>query len=127
MDRITYRSDDERREHCLSKGIDPKQHCCLDMAWFIANPVEWPSQGVNPVMAWIPFHDEYKISIPRGGHVSIPVRWCPWCGSKLPKSKRGLWYKALYEMGFEDPGNDQIPEEFNSDQWWRSRQINEGV
>ena len=119
MERITYRSDEERRQHCLAQGIDPEQHCCLDMAWFIAEPVEWPSQGPNPIMMWIASWDEYRINIPTGGHTSVRIRHCPWCGTRLPESKRALWHETLEAMGYADPGNDDIPKEFNSDAWWR--------
>lgn len=52
MEKITFRTDAERRQFCHSKGIDPKQHCCLDMAWFISAPVAWEAQGPNPVIQW---------------------------------------------------------------------------
>jgi hypothetical protein len=45
--------------------------------------------------------------------------FCPWCGSALPASKRSDWYESLYARGFEDPGNDVIPAEYDSDAWWR--------
>src|SRR5437870_8724150 len=63
MRRTTTRTDEERRSFCLSKGIDPSQHCCLDMAWFISDPVEWESQGAKPVMTWIEAWNEYNIAV----------------------------------------------------------------
>ena len=29
------------------------------------------------------------------------------------------WYDRLYALGYGDPGEDDTPEEFNSDKWWR--------
>jgi hypothetical protein len=26
-------------------------------------------------------------------------------------------------MGYDDPGEDDIPSEFNTDQWWRDRHL----
>jgi hypothetical protein len=39
----------------------------------------------------------------------------------LPASRRNEWYRVLNEMGYNDPGGDDvIPSEFESDQWWRN-------
>lgn len=77
MDRLSYKSDDERRAFCLRKGINPRHYCCLDMAWFIAEPVERESQGANPVILWIAPWDEYRIDISHRGYSSTLIRFCP--------------------------------------------------
>jgi hypothetical protein len=118
-DPLTLRNDEQRRAHCLQRGIDPTQHCCLDMAWFISDPIEWESQGQNPVLMWIGKWNEYRIHISRQGNSSTPIRVCPWCGRWLPNSRRGEWNRRLKQMGYRDPGEDKIPPEFNSDAWWR--------
>jgi hypothetical protein len=120
MEKMTYYTDDERRLFCLEKGIDPLQHCCLDMAWFISEPVESESQGPNPVILWLRSWDEYRIDISRRGHSSTRIHYCPWCSTKLPNPKTDLWYETLNNLGYHDPGNDDIPEEFNTDKWWRN-------
>jgi len=30
-----------------------------------------------------------------------------------------LWYNTLRSLGYDDPGEQDMPEEFNSDVWWR--------
>lgn len=93
------------------------------MAWFIAEPVEQDSQGSNPVILWIASWNEYRIDISHRGYRSTPIRYCPWCGHRLPDSKKALWLKTLYELGYSDPtGADHIPEEFGTDKWWRMRE-----
>jgi|SRR6516162_2003866 len=121
MEKLTHKSDDERRSFCISKGINPRYHCCLDMAWFISKPVEWESQGPNPVILWLPQWNEYRIDISHRGHASTSIYFCPWCGKKLPEPKTDLWYKTLYELGYDDPSEQDIPDEFNTDAWWRGR------
>jgi hypothetical protein len=27
----------------------------------------------------------------------------------------------LNSLGYADPGNDELPEEFNTDRWWKER------
>ena len=91
------------------------------MAWFISNPVESESQGPNATMLWISSSNEYRINIPWGGHRSVPITYCPWCGTRLPESLEQLWYETLYALGFQDPGNDDdIPPAFVTDEWWRN-------
>lgn len=63
--------------------------------------------------------DEYGIIIHHGGSSSIEIAYCPWCGTKLPISKRDLWFNTLVELGYDEPFDQDIPEEFNSDKWYR--------
>jgi hypothetical protein len=119
--KLSHRTDEERRARCREQGIVPEQHCCLDMAWFISKPIEWPSQGENAPVMWISSFDEYLINIPMGGNSTVRIRFCPWCGKRLPESKQQLWHQTLGELGYKDPGNEEIPPEFDTDRWWRDR------
>lgn len=119
VEKLSYRTDDERRAFVRSKGLHPEDHCCLDMAWFVSEPVEWESQGPNPVILWIREWNEYRIDISHRGNSSTPIAFCPWYGTKLPDSRRDEWHRTLVAMGYEDPCNDDLPEAFTSDKWWR--------
>lgn len=116
---LTRISDEDRIEFCRSKNVRPEDHCCLDMAWFISEPIEWPSQGPNPVILWLSQFNEYRIDISLRGHSSTPIYFCPWCGRRLPGSKREEWYETLYALGFNDPSEQNVPDQFESDAWWR--------
>ncbi|MGE7184225.1 DUF6980 family protein [Peribacillus sp. NPDC006672] len=63
--------------------------------------------------------DEYGLIIHDGGSSSIEITYCPWCGSKLPDSKRDLWFEILDQLGFDDPVEQSIPEEFKTDKWYK--------
>ncbi len=67
--------------------------------------------------------DEYGIIVHDGGSSCIAMSFCPWCGSKLPDSKRDLWFETLAQLGFGDPLTMDIPKEFTDDRWWRSRSV----
>jgi hypothetical protein len=58
--------------------------------------------------------DEY--SIPAGEGVSQCLFYCPWCGEKLPQSKRDEWFEALETLGL-DPLQDVVPVQFQSGAW----------
>jgi hypothetical protein len=56
--------------------------------------------------------------------------FCPFCGKKFPPDLYDKYYEVLEELGvdFSDskaPSDEwvesQIPVEFHSDEWWRSR------
>jgi hypothetical protein len=121
LEPISHTNDEERREWCLSQGINPDEHCCLDMAWFTSDPEEWPSQGANQVIMYIDSWREYRIHISRIGHQSTVILYCPWCAAKLPERLTDKWYETLYHLGYRDPGEEDIPAEFESSQWWENR------
>ena len=122
VDILTHKSDDERRQCCAETGVDLNDHCCLDMAWFCSDPVESESQGSNPVVMYIASRREYRLHISMNGNMATPIRFCPWCASELPPVLTDTWYQTLHDMGFSDPGgDDDIPAEFESDQWWKQR------
>ncbi len=60
--------------------------------------------------------DEYSIDVPGYDGVSQLLYYCPWCGEKLPESKRDEWFDLLEAQGI-DPMNDPIPEEFKTSAW----------
>ena len=63
--------------------------------------------------------DEYGLIIKDGGSSVSTIDYCPFCGTKLPESKRDLWFNTLEVLGFDDPGDQTIPEDFRSDKWYR--------
>ena len=109
----------DRLRYCLERGVNPDHHCCLDMAYAIAHPTETPHQGPNRVMDWIAQWNEYRIPVSYDGYASTVIRHCPWCGTRLPESREKEWYDHLYQLGYHDPGEQEIPEEFKDDRWWR--------
>ena len=115
--------DEQKKAYCHDRGIVPDHHCCLEIAFHIAHPVYIDHQGRNRDLDWIASWNEYRIPVPYDGYSSIRILYCPWCGSRLPESKREIWFEKLYELGFSDPGEDDIPEVFESDRWWRRESL----
>ena len=61
--------------------------------------------------------DEYGICVV-GSESYIVVNYCPWCGKKLPPSKRDAWFNELEKKGYENPlFREDIPEEYKSAKW----------
>ncbi|MBR6646577.1 MAG: hypothetical protein IKM61_00165 [Eubacteriaceae bacterium] len=51
----------------------------------------------------------------------ILIGYCPWCGAKLPESRREEWFDRLEALGFDAPLDDidSIPHEFKTYGWWQ--------
>ena len=62
--------------------------------------------------------NEYGIMIHDGGTSHIIIKFCPWCGRKLPESKRDLWFQTLENMGYKNFDTNKIPKKFRTDEWY---------
>ena len=62
---------------------------------------------------------EYGLIVHDGGTACIGIRFCPWCGQRLPESQRDRWFDEL-EQRCIDPWEDDVPAEFEDDRWLRS-------
>ena len=51
------------------------------------------------------------------------INFCPWCGTKLPKSLEQEMGDILIDtLGLDDIDDDpHMPEEFKTDEWWKKR------
>lgn len=65
--------------------------------------------------------DEYGLKIWDGGTSSLLIENCPWCGQKLPESKRDRWFDELEKLGFKRPFTDEIPGKYLTDEWYGGR------
>ena len=65
--------------------------------------------------------DEYGIIIHDGGSSVLTIAYCPWCGCKLPDSKRDRWFDELATKGYAAPPQQEIPPEYETDAWYHPR------
>jgi hypothetical protein len=72
----------------------------------------------DALVAYWAKYDEYGLLVHDGGSSMVPIAYCPWCGTRLPASKRDRWFDALKAMGLE-PGDQRIPAAYRSGAWWR--------
>ena len=76
----------------------------------------------DSLISYTPKFGEYGLIIHDGGTGSIGIGYCPWCGGKLPESKRDLWFDTLEQLGFDSPSEQAIPTEFESSEWYEEKQ-----
>jgi len=70
----------------------------------------------NPI-SYAEKFDEYGLKIFDGGNSSILIEFCPFCGEKLPKSKRDEWFDEIEKLGI-NPWKDKIPEKYLTAKWY---------
>lgn len=98
-----------------------KVYCCERMSQEVnrkcdghADPFRCPDKLINYDSCF----DEYSLIIHDGGQSAMLIFYCPWCGTKLPNSKREQWHSNLEALGI-NPLEDNVPPEFENDAWWR--------
>ena len=86
--------------------------CCENMEYYL-NLIDLDLVHYSEVF------DEYGIPCHEdGGHSSVRIKYCPWCGKRLPESKRDEWFDRLEKLGFDDPLFDEnIPIEYKTSKW----------
>ncbi len=92
-----------------------EKFCCEDMESCV-NDKDW-------VIEYYPSSRGYVISC--RDQVALEMKYCLFCGTKLPESLEDELNDILVEeLGIEDPdyGDDpRIPAEFKTDEWWKKR------
>lgn len=99
------------------------KHCCVQMESQLSNVCDQHTDRYDCPDALIDYlakFDEYGLILHDGGKSIIQISFCPWCGVRLPESKRGRWFDELEALGIEEPNDENIPERYKSDVWHNS-------
>jgi hypothetical protein len=102
--------------------IEMEDECCSIMREqmeLCRNSQPNPLDSPDVFLVYVPTLDEYGIPVRDGTRTIRLIQFCPWCGTRLPESKRERWLRELKAIGIEDPLSPDVPEEFKSDEWWR--------
>lgn len=83
--------------------------CCCE------NMQEALSDSEHPIYYSSAFQ-EFGLKLSSGFEYSI-LKYCNWCGTKLPKSRRDAWFESLEKIGV-DPWENDIPIKYLSSSWW---------
>jgi hypothetical protein len=94
-------------------------HCCTELDEYLEND--------DLEVEYLPKFREYAIAYKAkaGGGLQL-MKFCPFCGSNFPPSLRDDYIKIInYEFNFESifdaEESDELPIEFQSDEWWKKR------
>ncbi|MER2010328.1 MAG: hypothetical protein ABS939_23085 [Psychrobacillus sp.] len=89
-----------------------------EMVNYVCEQHENPFDCPDNLIFYSSKFDEYGIIVHDGSTSFIEISFCPWCGTKLPMSKRDLWFDTLEKLGYDDPFEQDIPQDFNSNKWY---------
>jgi hypothetical protein len=87
-------------------------HCCNGMKKHL--------EGGEVAIKYVSKFREYGILYLDGGTSLQEIKFCSWCGKKLPDSMRDQWIKKTRALGFE-PDQENIPEKYKTEQWWSEK------
>jgi len=96
-------------------------HCCENMKFAVESECgAHPDRFSCPdaLVSYGPQFDEYGIIIHDGGSSTKLILFCPWCGSKLPESKRDRWFDELEAKGYSPPDDPRIPYIYLDARWY---------
>ena len=89
-------------------SISPS-YCCTDMAQAVQDA---------SLIHYSEVFDEYGIIFQEDNVSILQIHYCPWCGHKLPDSKREQWFDELESLGYDSPlSQEHIPERYKSAAW----------
>ena len=87
-----------------------EEFCCDEMFDLVA--------GKEIGLVYIDKCREFGIEYRDGGSSFQLIKFCPFCGKALPISLGDRWFDELERFGI-DPWGDEIPEKYQSSEWWR--------
>jgi len=108
-----------------------KTHCCKNIEYFLNEK--------KVLIYYNPIFREYFTGLRSYKNGKQVIYYCPWCGSQFPRSLIDDYINILsneHKICFDPPtgkyfdiSSDEfdfpkeidIPEEFNSDEWWKKR------
>jgi hypothetical protein len=111
-------------QRIIKRGFDPADFPCVHIANQITTTCSDhpdPADCPDILISYFPRFDEYSIAVRDGDTAAVSIRYCPWCGVELPKSKRKRWFKELESLGCHDFDNNDIPPEYWTDEWFKGK------
>ncbi|WP_316353402.1 DUF6980 family protein [Candidatus Trichorickettsia mobilis] len=87
-------------------------YCCDELQFHIKER--------ERIIIYIPITRSYLIKV--SDHVGQEIKFCPWCGNKLPKDLTTIRASIIFdELHLDDYDDQRLPSEFKTDEWWKKR------
>lgn len=97
--------------------------CCDDMKYHLEHKCDIHENifdCADNLFIYNHIMNEYGIIIHDGGSSYIEIKYCPFCGKFLGNSKREEFFELIDKLNL-DRDDENFPEEFKSDEWWKKR------
>lgn len=100
--------------------------CCSFMA---ANITLESNEVCGQVIIYDPSSRMYSIKAIKKRNTISPIKYCPYCGKKLPDELGDIWIKTIkseFNKDYfcktdEEWFKNELPKEFQTDEWWKKR------
>ncbi|MBH0237222.1 DUF6980 family protein [Methylobrevis albus] len=96
-------------------------HCCQTMTDALTNDCEIhadePFECADMLFSYSDKFDEYGLIVHDGGSAVILIDFCPFCGTRLPSSRRDDWFDEVEALGFSDFDDPAIPTKYATSAW----------
>jgi hypothetical protein len=99
--------------------------CCDTMQRYVDEHNLFYDESIREVTFYIKSNDKTGY---QPEYYRSPCIYCPYCGAKQPQSLEFERDDALEEAlgkDYNDIEDDEIPEEFKSDKWWKKRHLDD--
>jgi hypothetical protein len=100
------------------------KHCGEEMTFKLWQQEHPDKNNIPEVLVYEPQHRAYGYYLDKKIPVIQYISYCPFCGSKLPELLIFDYDDALEEAvgkEFCDIKEEEIPKEFQTDEWWKKR------
>jgi len=75
------------------------------------------SSNPDKIIKYVPYFSEYGLPIFDGGNSYTVIKFCPWCGNKLPASRRDEWMDFIEKLGYSFADSGKIPKKYFVVDW----------
>lgn len=101
----------------LGNVMSKIKHCCDSMEVIVNTTCDMHGDDCpDKFIIFSEQFNEYGINI-YGTPAVSNIKFCPYCGKKLPKSKRKKFYNTMKKLGI-DTNEDKIPKKYRHYGWW---------
>lgn len=102
-----------QRIRLTPKASDDDSHCCD----YMQNTLAEGEAGIDYDAKF----RAYGIPVFDGGNSHLVIRFCPWCGTRLPDNLRDKWFSVVEQELAMDADGPLLPPEMQSSAWWKRR------
>ncbi len=94
--------------------------CCNEMGLSLAHDCGQhadPFDCADTALVYNEVFDEYGMPVRDGGMSYLVVSHCPWCGARLPQSRRDAWFDAVEASGLDPDDAEALPARYLTAAW----------
>jgi hypothetical protein len=105
-----------------------KAECCQELERLLADdnvPIQYSPRVREWALKILNVDRENGLATTnwRNAQAQMVLRFCPFCGHEFPRSLREQFVDLLLDMGHEPFDRESRPEAFQTDQWWKERNL----